>query len=251
MVRACWHKAVKSLLWFVMNLTEAEYNRIKDLLPLQRGNVRVDNLTFLNAILYVLENGCKWRALPKEFGQWSTIYKRFRRWSENGVLNRVFTALNEERLKNADVSVLSLDSTWRQSESRRCRRFKKTENSRSVKRGAVLTQKYTRLSVVPPWLLRCPYRQETCTTRRKVERSLRVLRDAFLDQIFWWTKPMKAIAREIAASIAEWFLLCLLKRTDSNLGITIKSCINGAMKRTFFSKVEAFSTRWYAIRKTR
>ena len=93
-----------------MNLTEAEDNRTKDLLPLQR-NVRVDNLTFLNAILYVLENGCKWRALPKEFGQWSTIYKRFRRWSENGVLNRVFTALNEERLKNADVSVLSLDST--------------------------------------------------------------------------------------------------------------------------------------------
>ena len=93
-----------------MNLTEAEDNRTKDLLPLQR-NVRVDNLTFLNAILYVLENGCKWRALPKEFGQWSTIYKRFRRWSENGVLGRVFTALNEERLKNADVSVLSLDST--------------------------------------------------------------------------------------------------------------------------------------------
>ena len=93
-----------------MNLTEAEDNRTKDLLPLQR-NVRVDNLTFLNAILYVLENGCKWRALPKEFGQWSTIYKRFRRWSENGVLDRVFTTLNEERLKNANVSVLSLDST--------------------------------------------------------------------------------------------------------------------------------------------
>ena len=138
-----------------------------------------------------------------------------------------------------------------QSESRRCRRFKKTENSRSVKRGAAPTQKYTRSSVVPPWLLRRPYRQETCTTRRKVERSLRALRDAFLDQIFWWTKPMKAIAREIVASIAEWFLLCLLKRTDSNLGITIKSCINGAMKRTFFPKIEAFSTRWYAIRKTR
>ena len=71
-----------------------------------------------------------------------------------------------------------------QSESRRCRRFKKTENSRSVKRGAAPTQKYTRLSVVPPWLLRCPYRQETYTTRRKVERSLRALQDAFLDQIF-------------------------------------------------------------------
>ena len=37
-----------------MNPTEVEYDRIEGLLPLQRGNVRVDNLTFLNAILYVL-----------------------------------------------------------------------------------------------------------------------------------------------------------------------------------------------------
>lgn len=94
-----------------MNLTESQFQRIKDLLPRQRGNVRIDNRTFLAAILYILENGCKWRALPKEFGQWSTVYKRFRRWSENGVLERVLTELNEERLKDANVSVLSLDST--------------------------------------------------------------------------------------------------------------------------------------------
>ena len=36
-----------------------------------------------------------------EFGQWSAVYKRFRRWSENGVLNRVFTVLNEERFKTS------------------------------------------------------------------------------------------------------------------------------------------------------
>ena len=76
-----------------------------------RGNVRVDNLTFLNALLYAIENGCKWRALPKEFGKWSTIYKRFRRWSEPGVPERVFDQLKEESLLEIDLSVLSLDST--------------------------------------------------------------------------------------------------------------------------------------------
>ena len=121
-----------------------------------------------------------------------------------------------------------------QSEPRRCRRLKKTENNRSVKRAAVPIQKFTRLSVIPPWLLRCPYRQETCTTRRKVEHSLGVLRDAFQDQVFWWTKPMRVIAREIVLSIVEWFLLYLQKRTGSNLGNTIKNCINSAMKWNVF-----------------
>ena len=117
-----------------------------------------------------------------------------------------------------------------QSEPRRYWSLKKTENNRSVKRAAVPIQKFTRLSVNPHWLLRCPYRQETCTTRRKAEHSSGVLRDAFQDQVFWWTKPMKAIVREIVLSIVEWFPLHLQKRTDSNPGNTTKNCINSATK---------------------
>lgn len=41
----------------------------------------------LNAILYVAEQGCKWRGLPKRFGQWHTIYMRMNRWAKNGVLD--------------------------------------------------------------------------------------------------------------------------------------------------------------------
>ncbi len=33
------------------------------------------------ALLYIIENGCKRRALPKEFGNWHTVYVRFNRWS--------------------------------------------------------------------------------------------------------------------------------------------------------------------------
>ena len=48
-----------------MEITEAQYERIKDALPVQRGNVRLNNLQVLNAVLYVAEQGCKWRGLPK------------------------------------------------------------------------------------------------------------------------------------------------------------------------------------------
>ena len=95
----------------MMKLTESQYERIKGILPRQRGNVSRSNLDVLNAILYVAENGCKWRALPKEFGNWNTVYVRMNRWAKNGVLDRVFEALQKKRLLRMKIEVTSLDST--------------------------------------------------------------------------------------------------------------------------------------------
>src|SRR5678810_1417090 len=53
-----------------MELNEAQYQQIEHCLPRQRGNVSHTNLLVLNAILYVAEHGCKWRGLPKRFGNW-------------------------------------------------------------------------------------------------------------------------------------------------------------------------------------
>ena len=46
-----------------------QYAKIRSFLPVQRGNVRIPNIDFVNAVLYVLENGCKRRALPERFGK--------------------------------------------------------------------------------------------------------------------------------------------------------------------------------------
>ena len=95
----------------MMSLTEDQYEVIRPLLPVQRGNVRVANLDVLNAVLYVAENGCKWRALPERFGNWHTIYTRLRRWAAAGVLERVFQVLQEHRLIRIRVECVGLDST--------------------------------------------------------------------------------------------------------------------------------------------
>ena len=94
-----------------MELTEAQYERIAAFLPVQRGNVRVSNLQVLNAILYVAEQGCKWRGLPSRFGRWHTVYTRMNRWSKNGVLDRVFEHLQREQLVRIRLEAVSLDST--------------------------------------------------------------------------------------------------------------------------------------------
>ena len=94
-----------------MELTEAQYHRIEDCLPRQRGNVSHENLRVLNAILFVAEQGCKWRGLPRRFGNWHTIYTRMSRWSRAGVLDRVFERLQREQIIRIKIEAVSLDST--------------------------------------------------------------------------------------------------------------------------------------------
>ena len=78
---------------------------------MQRGNVSLSNLQLLNAVLYVLEHGCKWRGLPKRFGNWHTIYTRMNRWSKSGVLDHVFERLQLEQIVRIRIEAFSLDST--------------------------------------------------------------------------------------------------------------------------------------------
>jgi len=94
-----------------MEITEEQYARIKDSLPVQRGNVILSNLQFLNAVLYVAEHGCKWRGLPKRFGNWHTIYTRMNRWSKSGAMDRVFEKLQLEQIVRIRIEAFSLDST--------------------------------------------------------------------------------------------------------------------------------------------
>ncbi len=94
-----------------MEITQAQYARIESCFPRQRGNVSISNLQVLNAILYVAEHGCKWRGLPKRFGNWHTIYTRMNRWAKAGVLDRVFRAMQEEQIIRIKVEAMTLDST--------------------------------------------------------------------------------------------------------------------------------------------
>ena len=94
-----------------MEITEAQYLQIEPCLPRQRGNVSLDNLHVLNAILYVIEQGCKWRGLPKRFGNWHTLYTRMNRWSKSGVLDRVFAQLQQAQIIRVRIETVALDST--------------------------------------------------------------------------------------------------------------------------------------------
>jgi transposase len=94
-----------------MEITEKEYAKIAHLLPKPRGKREITLIIFLNALLYAIENGCKWRKMPEKYGKWNTIYQRARRWAKNGTLAVVFVALQREQIIKIRIERISLDST--------------------------------------------------------------------------------------------------------------------------------------------
>ena len=62
---------------------------------------------FLSAVLWIRKEGASWRALPKVYGYWNTIYRRFGRWCDAGV----FEALHEHFHDAGELSALLVDST--------------------------------------------------------------------------------------------------------------------------------------------
>lgn len=125
-----------------MEITEEQYARIEASLPVQRGNVSLTNLQFLNAVLYVAEHGCKWRGLPKRFGNWHTIYTRMNRWSKNGTLDRVFEKLQLEQIVRIRIEAFSLDSTTVKVHPDGTGALKKTDPSPSVNLAADGPQRF-------------------------------------------------------------------------------------------------------------
>lgn len=94
-----------------MKLNEEQYEKIGDCFPKQRKPAKIRNLDVLNAVLYLVENGCKWRGLPKEYGDWHVIYVRVNRWAKKGVLQAAFLQLQQMGIIQIKVKVVSLDST--------------------------------------------------------------------------------------------------------------------------------------------
>src|SRR5579883_1271874 len=65
---------------------------------------------FFEALLYLARAGIPWRDLPAEFGRWSAVYNRFRRWVASGGLRRLFEGMTADP-RSADTRRVLIDST--------------------------------------------------------------------------------------------------------------------------------------------
>ena len=92
-------------------LTDAEWDKVATLFPPEntgkRGRPGKDNRTMLNAIVWLARSGAPWRDLPERYGPWKTVYSRFRKWIEDGILDHIFRVLSLE----AELTELSIDAS--------------------------------------------------------------------------------------------------------------------------------------------
>jgi transposase len=100
------------------DLTNAEWGILEPLLPAPKPGGRprtVDVREVLNALRYLLREGCRWRAIPHDFGvSWKTVYTYFRQWHLDGTWERVHATLRKRVRqaagRNWTPSALILDS---------------------------------------------------------------------------------------------------------------------------------------------
>ena len=76
--------------------------------PAVRVGSHRDLRRFLHGVHYLLRTGIPWRDLPRRFGHWNSLFRRYRRWCLAGVWERLAAACAEERKQACRVH---LDTT--------------------------------------------------------------------------------------------------------------------------------------------
>jgi putative transposase len=99
------------------DLTDEQWALLEPLLPPAKPGGRprsADLREVVNGILYLLRTGCPWRALPHDLPPWGTVWAYFRRWRDDGTLDRLHddlrASVRTEAGREADPSAAILDS---------------------------------------------------------------------------------------------------------------------------------------------
>lgn len=92
-------------------LTDDEWNKIADLLPPELTGKRgrppaKDNRTMFNAMVWIARSGAPWRDLPQRYDPWESVYSRFKKWIDDGILDNIFCVLSLD----VELEEISIDA---------------------------------------------------------------------------------------------------------------------------------------------
>lgn len=94
----------------IVKLTDYQWQKILPILksfPGIRLGAGRDCRRFLEAVLWITRSGSQWRLLPRGYGKWNSVYKRFADWSAKGIFEKLFEQISADR----DLEYLLIDST--------------------------------------------------------------------------------------------------------------------------------------------
>jgi len=92
------------------DISDEVWKLLRPLLPGEAGSwggIAKDNRNFINAVFWILRTGAPWRDLPPDYGNWNTAFRRFSRWSNKGIWDKI----REGLIKEPDFEWLMIDGT--------------------------------------------------------------------------------------------------------------------------------------------
>lgn len=82
-----------------IRLADEHWTKIRDFLAEDPAAYLGDEAQcrrFVEAVIWISRSGAQWRLLPSAYGKWNSIYKRFARWCENGVWQRMMASFADD-----------------------------------------------------------------------------------------------------------------------------------------------------------
>jgi len=76
----------------IVHLTDTQWTKLRTFLqhdPHAYVGTEAACRRFVEAVLWIDRSAAQWRLLPAEYGQWNCVYKRFARWCDHGVWDRM------------------------------------------------------------------------------------------------------------------------------------------------------------------
>jgi len=61
---------------------------------------------FIEAVWFMARSGCQWRLLPKDYGNWRATHRRFKRWSDVGIWEKLM-----QHVADPDCEAIMIDAT--------------------------------------------------------------------------------------------------------------------------------------------
>ena len=92
------------------DVSDIVWAKIEPYFPGQRGQwggIAEDNRQFFNGVCWILRTGAPWRDLPDDYGKFGSVHKRFKRWCDNGIWDKIL----EQFIDEPDFEWLMIDTS--------------------------------------------------------------------------------------------------------------------------------------------